>query len=127
MFIPSRIKKVFSEAHNNGFMFQGSTLVEAHKNNAIFMYLDDSVLQLIEISDNPDMGNAKSLIKAMKERAFWMDVWESETDFTTNVIDCLQKQFGDNFVTAIKEIKQHKVPDNVPLYNADGVMSTQIS
>ncbi|CAO1340220.1 unnamed protein product, partial [Diamesa serratosioi] len=121
------IMEVFSESEKNGFLFKGSNLVLAHKNSNTFKYLDDSILQLIDISDDVNMNKAKSLIKDMKERKFWKYIWESKTDFSTNVVDCLKNKFGDFFVTATKEIKQHKVHDDVLLYKENGDISSEIS
>lgn len=122
----SRIQEIFIEAGKNGFLFKGLPLVTVHEDNDKFKQLDDSVLQEIERSKNENMERAKSLIRSLRQKEFWTKIWESEEDFSKNVIHCLRINCGNHFVTATKEVSL-EVPKNVPLYDDSGKVSSKIS
>ena len=124
-----RIQEVFIEAEKNRFLFRGSPVVTVHEDNDKFKHLDDSILELIDRSGNANMKVAQSLIKILDRKEFWRKIWESEEDFSKNAIHeivRLSEIFGNHFVAAKKEVGL-EVPENVPLYDASGAVSSKIS
>ncbi|CAO1334559.1 unnamed protein product [Diamesa tonsa] len=120
------IQEVFIEAGKNGFLFKGSPLVSVHEDNDKFKYLDDSILQEIERSENENMDGAKTLIEKLKQKEFWTKIWESEEDFSKNVIHSLRLNCENHFVAATKKVDL-EVPKNVPLYDDSGKVSSKTS
>lgn len=101
-------------------------MVSVHEDNNKYKHLDDSILVEIERSENENMDKAKSLILSLKKKEFWTKIWESEEDFSKNVIHCLRLNCENHFVAAIKEVGL-EVPKNVPLYDNSGKVSTKTS
>lgn len=59
-------------------------LSEAHKNLDVYKYLDDTIVQQIELSENPLLNKAQEIIKKIKTRKLYKVVCVSCHDVEVN-------------------------------------------
>lgn len=122
----SRIQEMLVEAGKHNFMFKDTPLVSVHNDNNKFRLLDDTILKQIHQSKIANMERAKKLYESLDNKEFWLKIWESEEDFSKNIIEYLRQNCGNHFVSAKKEVGL-EVPKNVPLYDANGLVPSRTS
>lgn len=122
----SRIQEMLLEAGKHNFMFMDSPLVSVHNDNNKFRFLDDKILEKIHKTNIRNMERAKELYESLENKEFWVKIWESEEDFSKNIIEYLRQNCGNHFVSAKKEVGL-EVPKNVPLYDANGLVPSRTS
>lgn len=113
----------FQLAENSGFLFKGVRLSEAHNHIDIYKYLDDTILQQIEISDNPALAQAQSQIERIKTRKLYKVVFQSANPIP---IPC---DNSDTFIRKSRIIKsaEEAIPKSVLFHDEDGEIVNRIN
>jgi HD superfamily phosphohydrolase len=116
------VKDICSKSCAGGVTINGLPLTEVHRNSDAYLKLEDSVLEVIQKSDesNDLIKEAKQILKNLNEDRIYEMVWESIDDDGADMFEVLVKKFGKKFVNVGKFIPSAEVPTNVPLYNDDG-------
>lgn len=80
-FIYYRLVKAFLSADANGFLFRGVKLSEAHMHPDVYRYLDDSIIQIITISDDERLKEAQEYLRRVRTRNLYPIVGMSSRAF----------------------------------------------
>lgn len=93
--------EAFLEAERCDFQIKGIKLSEAHLDLNVYKYLDDTIVNYIEITDNLDCNEAKNIIKKLKERKLYKKLFQSSVSID---LDCLNNEFGNYFIEIHQKI-----------------------
>lgn len=93
--------EAFVEAEKCDFRIKGKKLSEAHIDLNIYKYLDDTIVNYIDITDSFDCNESKNIIKRLKERKIYKKIYQSVQMID---LDCLQKEFGNYFIQIHQKI-----------------------
>lgn len=115
-------------ASRAGLKIDNFSLTEIQRDCHAYLKLDDSVLDLIRVSNiqNKMMIKAQDLLQRLDSKQFYTFVYESIVDHR-NVLVELKNKFGDIFCTAIKRIPNASIPKNIPLYDNHGKIVQRVS
>ncbi|XP_058464233.1 deoxynucleoside triphosphate triphosphohydrolase SAMHD1 [Malaya genurostris] len=110
----------FRLAEESGFRLKGDKISQVHRSPEIFLYLDDSIISLIENSDNPKLKEAQHLLVRLRRRQVYTRIHVSNE---TCDIEHLNERFGEDlFFQVHKRIPyaSEMAPRDVPLYDERG-------
>ncbi|XP_037040565.1 deoxynucleoside triphosphate triphosphohydrolase SAMHD1 [Bradysia coprophila] len=110
--------KAFLSAEENGFLFQGVKLSEAHMHPDVYRYLDDSIIQIITISNDERLKEAQDFLGRVRTRNLYPIVGMSSSGYEIPVKNGLSKEFilkTRNIPTA-----SETMPKNLILHNSNG-------
>lgn len=93
--------KAFVEAEKSNFTIKGMKLSEAHLDLNVYKYLDDTIVNYIDITDSFDCNESKNIIKRLKERKIYKNIFKSSNEID---LDCLNKEFGNYFIQIHQKI-----------------------
>lgn len=105
-------------AEEAGFRLRGSKISEAHLSPDVYLYLDDSIINLIETSSEcPNLLAAQQLLERIRRRQLYSRIYESN-DGPCDLKE-LNKHLGsEEFFQLLKRIPfaSQMAPRDVPLY-----------
>lgn len=105
-------------AEESGFRLRGTRISEAHLSPDVYLYLDDTIVSLIECSgDSSELMGAQQLLARIRLRQLYTRIHTS-TDGPCDIED-LNKRFGsEEFFQVRKRIPyaSQMAPRDVPLY-----------
>ncbi|XP_055529604.1 deoxynucleoside triphosphate triphosphohydrolase SAMHD1 isoform X2 [Wyeomyia smithii] len=107
-------------AEECGFKLKGAKMSEAHQSPQVYLYLDDSIVKLIEISDSVKLLPAQQLLDRFHQHRKYRVVHVSSQPID---VESLNKLFAtDEFFQLHKKIPyaSEMAPRNVPLYDDQG-------
>ncbi|XP_055628769.1 deoxynucleoside triphosphate triphosphohydrolase SAMHD1 isoform X2 [Toxorhynchites rutilus septentrionalis] len=108
------------QAEELGFRLRGSKLSEAHQLPSVYLYLDDSIVNLIEISENAKLKGAQDLLASIRLRRMYKNIHVSCEPCD---IEDLHKRFGGHHFFQIRKripYASEMAPRDVPLYDVQG-------
>lgn len=91
----------FVEAEKCGFTIKGKKLSEAHLDLDVYKYLDDTIVNFIDITDSFDMNESKNIIKRLKERKIYAEIYKKSDGID---LVSLNKVFGNLFIPIHQKI-----------------------
>lgn len=109
-----------TQAEENGFRIKGTKISEAHQSPLVYLYLDDSVISLIETNESAKLQQVQQTLARIRCRQLYSRIHASSEPCD---IDELNKRFGtDEFFQLRKRIPygSEMAPRNVPLYDERG-------
>ncbi|XP_058834868.1 deoxynucleoside triphosphate triphosphohydrolase SAMHD1 [Topomyia yanbarensis] len=113
---------VLTQAEKCGFRLKGEKISQAHQSPPIYLYLDDSVVSLIESSDDTKLRDVQHLLARIRRRKMFTQIYVSSEP---SDIDHLNKRFGgDLFFQVHKRVPyaSEMAPRDVPLYDEQGYL-----
>lgn len=119
--------EALTQAEECGFRLRGTKISEAHLSPSIYLYLDDSIVSLIEASENSMLQGAQQLLARIRERQMYTKIHTS-SDGPCD-IENLNKRFGaETFFQVRKRIPyaSQMAPRDVPLYELTGAGEVQL-
>lgn len=93
--------EAFVAAEKCDFTIKGLKLSEAHLNLDVYKYLDDTIVNFIDITDGFDINESKNILKRLKERKIYKNIYQSSK---TIDMDDLKKEFGNCFIQIHQKI-----------------------
>lgn len=109
-----------THAEDCGFTLKGKKISEAHKSPLVYLYLDDSIINLIETTDSTKLHDARQMLDRIRRRDLYSCIYVSSKPCD---IEKLNERFGqDKFFQVHKRIPRgsEMAPRNVPLYDEHG-------
>lgn len=107
-------------AEEAGFRLKGTKISEAHQSPDVYLYLDDSIINLIETSsESSNLEAAQQLFARIRSRQLYSRIHESTDGSCDEEVEELNKRFGpEGFFQVRKRIPfaSQMAPRNVPLY-----------
>ncbi|XP_055609657.1 deoxynucleoside triphosphate triphosphohydrolase SAMHD1 [Uranotaenia lowii] len=109
--------EALQQAEESGFRLKGTKISEAHHTPSVYQYLDDTVVNQIEVSDNPNLLKAQQLFTKIRQRKFYQQIYVSEQE--CDIIDLNRRLGGDFFFQIHKKIPygSEMAPRNMMLYD----------
>ena len=84
---------------------KNTLLSAAHANRNVYNYIDDSVINLIELTEGKKCEEARDILKKIKERKIYESIWINNKS-NSKIIEYLNEKFGgkDLFFEIKREI-----------------------
>jgi hypothetical protein len=88
----------------------------AHQNPEVFLELDDTIIKLIQLTDEPKLAEARELIERVTKNQLYEQISIEHEDFEEDCVSLLNKQFGDHFAKHRISVPYPEIPRNISLH-----------
>jgi hypothetical protein len=75
LFLLFRIFDALIMAEQSGYLFKGCKLTEVQQNNEVFTHLTDTIINIVQSTEDPKLFKARELLKRIAERKIYKRVW----------------------------------------------------